>query len=221
MEAPGIQGPPRNTQHVTRERGPEATSTRRAVPTDAHAIAEVHVQAWRAAYQEHISREHLASLTVERRTAQWDEILAVAPGAGTAVLVAEAEGRVVGFASTCRSRDADADVLVGELAALYLSPDFWGRGVGRALLRASERGLEGAGFRSATLWVLDQNTRARAFYERNGWGYDGLQKADDRGAFVLHEVRYRRDLLELRDVVDAGVTPPPDRVASSGKPPLE
>jgi hypothetical protein len=49
----------------------------------------------------------------------------------------------------------------------------------------------GARYGDATLWVLDENVRARSFYERGGWRLDGATKDDDRGSFVLKEVRYR------------------------------
>ena len=46
-------------------------------------------------------------------------------------------------------------------------------------------------FPMSTLWTLEANGRARAFYERTGWALDGTTKDDDRGSFVLKEVRYR------------------------------
>ena len=50
--------------------------------------------------------------------------------------------------------------------------------------------LKAAGFAAATLWVLEANRRARAFYEGLGWFPTGARKIDDRGDFVLLEVRY-------------------------------
>lgn len=43
-----------------------------------------------------------------------------------------------------------------------------GRGYGTALLRAALRGLLELGFEEAFLWVLEDNTGARTFYERFG-----------------------------------------------------
>src|SRR4051794_4922993 len=73
-------------------------------------------------------------------------------------------------------------------------PSTWGSGMGRALHDAALLTLAQR-YREATLWVLDSNTRARAFYERNGWSGDGAIRADRRGDAILDEVRYRRDLL--------------------------
>lgn len=52
--------------------------------------------------------------------------------------------------------------------------------------------LAAAGYRQATLWVLDSNWRARRFYHAGGWQADGTVKTDDTRGFPLTEVRYRR-----------------------------
>jgi RimJ/RimL family protein N-acetyltransferase len=101
--------------------------------------------------------------------------------------------RVVGFVHTCRSRDDDADDRIGELTSIYLRPDLWGRGVGSRLHEAAVAALA-ADFQEATLWVLDGNTRSRAFYERKGWQPDGTVKRDTIGDAEVVELRYRRPL---------------------------
>ena len=54
--------------------------------------------------------------------------------------------------------------------------------------------LRSDGFRSATLWVLRDNERARRFYERAEWSVDGVQKGDVVAGVPVTEVRYRRHL---------------------------
>jgi hypothetical protein len=49
-----------------------------------------------------------------------------------------------------------------------------------------------AEYASATLWVLEDNPRARAFYERAGWAADGDWKAEQRFGVRAAEVRYRK-----------------------------
>jgi ribosomal protein S18 acetylase RimI-like enzyme len=56
------------------------------------------------------------------------------------------------------------------------------------------RRLSDAGFREATLWVLETNDRARRFYEAVGWSLDGQRRVDESYGFALAEVRYRRSL---------------------------
>ena len=166
---------------------------RAAVPADAVAIARVHVQAWRSAYRGLLPDRYLAGLTVEGRAPRWRQRLRQL-GARESVLAVVRDGTVVGFASAGPARDSDCDErITGELYAIYLVEQEWGRGVGRALHRAAVETLRDARFGDATLWVLETNERARRFYERQEWVADGATKVERYGARVT-EVRYRRVL---------------------------
>jgi GNAT superfamily N-acetyltransferase len=89
------------------------------------------------------------------------------------------------------SRDADATPTDCEVAALYVEPDRWRRGIGRALMRAALDKATGDGYESVTLWVFEQNTPGRGFYEAFGFKPDGqTQQKPDRPP----EVRLRLTL---------------------------
>ena len=111
----------------------------------------------------------------------------------TGVLVADAGGGLLGFASYSPSRDSDADPgRVGEISAIYLLPSAWGKGIGKRLMDATLALMARAGFTQVTLWVLDSNVRARRFYEAGGWSADGGQKLDESRGFPITQLRYRR-----------------------------
>jgi GNAT superfamily N-acetyltransferase len=101
---------------------------------------------------------------------------------------------VIGFAHVSPARDDDVPATTGELTAIYVTRSAWGRGGGGLLMGAAQDRMREAGFGDAVLWVLEGNERARRFYEHQGWSADGIRKTDDRGAFVLHELRYRLTL---------------------------
>jgi GNAT superfamily N-acetyltransferase len=162
-----------------------------AGPEDADGIARVHVESWQVAYRGQIPDDYLDGLSVERREQVWRTWLRV-EGRDETNWVAERDGEIVGFAGAGRSRDDDADERTGELFAVYVQADHWDTGAGAALMDAVVAFLRER-FAAATLWVLDTNERARRFYEKGGWHADGARKDDDRGSFVLHEVRYRID----------------------------
>ena len=104
--------------------------------------------------------------------------------------MSRAGARTLGFASTGPSRDEPG---VGELYAIYVDPDEWSRGAGRALIaRAEERLAEE--YAEATLWVLEDNPRARRFYEAAGWRTDGARQAVERLGVSPPEIRYRKRL---------------------------
>jgi len=160
---------------------------RRARLEDARAIAQVHAETWREAYEHVFGAERLASVTIDARLAQWERILAAGQ---SDVFVAATDG-IVGFVSTGDSRDADAEA---ELFAIYVLPRAWGTGAGSALMRAGIEAMRLRASGDAVLWVLDDNPRARRFYEREGWTLDGERKEDEYLGLRVAEVRYRIEL---------------------------
>jgi ribosomal protein S18 acetylase RimI-like enzyme len=158
-------------------------TVRRATPADAWAIAEVHVATWRGAYAHVFPAEVLASLSVDDREEMWRQTIG---DDSMSVYVAEDGSVTVGFVSVGPSRDAEGE---GELYAIYVHPDAWGSGAGRAVMDAGREWLAER-FATASLWVLEDNPRARHFYEREGWLVDGRRTDVVRGVSVA-EVRYR------------------------------
>jgi GNAT superfamily N-acetyltransferase len=164
---------------------------RDARPQEAYAIARVHTRSWQVGYAHAFPAEALASISAERRADRWADRLR-APQPRTALLVAEADGEVCGFAALGPARESRARV--GELYAIYVDPDHWGTGVGQALIAEGEERLRAAGFTEAILWVLEDNPRARRFYEAAGWTHDGGTKRDTHLNTEVTEVRYRKSL---------------------------
>jgi len=163
-------------------------SVRDAAPGDAPGIAEVHVAGWRAAYRGRLPDAFLDGLRPAQRLPMWTRLLA-APSRRGVILVAEAGGRIVGFASAGPTRDEDQPG-AAELYAIYLLPARWGRGVGAALFTACSERLAARGFERLGLWVLDDNPRARRFYARMGLRPDGHEKQETLGGLIAIEVRY-------------------------------
>jgi GNAT superfamily N-acetyltransferase len=160
---------------------------RTARPADAEAIERIRIRGWQVGYRHVFPAEELDAMKVE--WARWTQRIQ-RPPAGWSTFVAEGWGRTLGFAAIGPSRDERS---VGELFAIYVDPDEWSRGAGRALIaRAEERLAEE--YAEATLWVLEDNPRARRFYEAAGWRADGGRKAVERLGVSPPEVRYRKRL---------------------------
>ncbi|WP_202971198.1 GNAT family N-acetyltransferase [Saccharothrix sp. ALI-22-I] len=173
------------------------TMVRRAVPDDAEGIARVHTTTWQVAYRGVVPDEFLAGLSWERRAEGWRRALAEPSGDGSTVFVAVEGDVVVGFTSVGPARDEDLrqrDFL--ELHAIYVHPSVWGSGVGFGLLEASfaDVGVSGvpgvSGVSGVMLWVLEDNPRARRFYERAGFAPDGVTRTETVGGRELVELRY-------------------------------
>jgi GNAT superfamily N-acetyltransferase len=163
------------------------TTVRAATGDDADDIGRVHAGAWRAAYGSVLPE---AAFDVEARQRFWREALG-REWPASAVFVAEVEGAVIGFAGVGASREEED---VGELFTIYVEPDHWGTGAGRALIERAEKSLAGSGFGEAMLWVLEGNERAERFYRAAGWTHDSGRKVEEFQGAELSEVRYRKQL---------------------------
>ena len=75
------------------------------------------------------------------------------------VIVAEVSGEIAGFAA----------LVGGELDGLFVEPDLWGQGIGRALVDAATHEARRKGL---ALKVI-ANPRARRFYEHCGFSLEG------------------------------------------------
>lgn len=159
---------------------------RTALVSDAAAIAVVHVASWQAAYRGIVPDERLDALDPAKLAVVWETRLAEA---GASTLVAEAEGRVVGF---CCVTGSEAAPEIGEIAALYLHPDVWGMGLGGALCRKALALMAACDRHDAVLWALTGNARAERFYAAAGFRPDGT--TDTHPRLGLPMVRYRRPL---------------------------
>jgi GNAT superfamily N-acetyltransferase len=150
---------------------------------DAEGVARVHVETWQAAYAHALPSEQLQALSVDDAVQRHRSR---PPG-----LVADRGGEILGFVDVGASRDPGTD---GELFAIYVHPEHWGTGVGRALIEAGEAELRKLGHQDAILWVLDDNPRARRFYELAGWEPDGAARDIHIFGFDVSEVRYAKSL---------------------------
>ncbi|MFF7093854.1 GNAT family N-acetyltransferase [Streptomyces rubradiris] len=157
---------------------------------DCDRVSEIRVRGWRHAYRGLVPQPYLDRLDVaadaERRRERF------ARGDGPVVdLVAERDGRVLGWAAAGPYRDGATHTADAELYALYVDPAHLGGGIGRALLAAAAGQLP-AGAR-LLLWVLAGNAPARRFYERAGFRADGAQESFEADGVPVPEVRYVRD----------------------------
>ena len=160
-----------------------------ATVEDARAILEVRRASWQIAYADVFPAARLAEMSIEPWLQWWEDAIR-APEPHMCTLVAEVSGRLVAYAQLAAAR-GEPDPRTGELYGIYAHPDAWGVGVGRALMTRALAALRDEGFLDAILWVLEENPRARRFYEHAGWTVDGGAKDEEWLETHVREVRYR------------------------------
>lgn len=152
---------------------------------DLFAVSRVYEESWRGAYRGLLPQEYLDSLPAGK----WVPYLEQA-GRGSLILL---DGdSVIGAAGCCASRVPELSGW-GEIASIYLLPEYWGKGWGKLLFSAAVKQLEAMGYRKLFLWVLEGNQRARAFYERMGFRSSGTYREDEVGRKPVREIQYRRE----------------------------
>ena len=159
-----------------------------ATAEDARAVAQIHVDAWRAAYVGIVPDDYLAQMSVDEREAMWRQSIAAGQ---PELLVARRDDRVIGWISFGGSRDKGAAADVGEVWAIYLDPQHVATGAGLALWQAARTRLVERGFKRAILWVLAGNVRAIRFYERVGFSVEpASSQRFTLGGREIEELRY-------------------------------
>jgi ribosomal protein S18 acetylase RimI-like enzyme len=139
---------------------------RDASENDAVKIAYLHAESWRASYRGILSDDYLENQVHQDRLGVWQARFSGTARPGIIVLVAEVEEHLTGFA--CVFPDEDG-VFGSFLDNLHVSPGLTGNGIGRKLLTEAARRLQDANSGGGLyLWVIEQNRRARQFYEGAG-----------------------------------------------------
>lgn len=146
-------------------------------------MAEIKVDTWRCAYRDIIDDGFLDNLSYAETAEHFSNILGV-PGPGEQFMVSEAGGRVIGFIIFGPERAVAAKDR-GEVYAIYVRPEYHGKGLGQMMMRAAASRLMGQSMRSLTVWTLEK-ARSRYFYEHLGGLLAGSKIAHIGGTGYVH-----------------------------------
>ena len=139
-------------------------------PEEIEGKSLVHWQTWREAYDNLLPTEYQETMTLDRCrffSQKYPEN----------TLIAMDGKKVVGFISYGNFRDEA--IQAGEIIALYVLKDYYGKGVSKQLMHAAFVALDQ--FSEIYLWVLKDNKRAIAFYQKMGFTFDGQEKILELG----------------------------------------
>lgn len=160
-----------------------------ASPSDAEAIASLHLASWQAAYRGIVPDGFLTGITFDNRVTRWQRALSPAESPPTETILAVDLEKVQGVCSFGPRRRPESTG-IGEVYALHVEPTSRRRGIGKLLLDDTLRRLAIRGFSAAVLWVLRDNVDARHFYEAQGWWITGEEIVEERDGYAIPETRY-------------------------------
>ena len=144
-------------------------------PAEIEGKAYVHWKSWQEAYAGLIDQGYLDRMTLEsciEKAYRWRD----------RILVAKDGDKVVGFAGYGPYRD-DTLPDTGEIFAIYVLSEYYGKQAGWALMQAALREL--AEYPRIALWVLKGNVHAIRFYEKCGFQFDGTEQPITLGREVI------------------------------------
>ena len=134
-------------------------------PEEIEGKSIVHWHTWREAYDDLLPAEFQETMTLDRCrffSQKYPEN----------TLIAMDGKKVVGFISYGNFRGET--IQAGEIIALYVLKDYYGKGVSKQLMHAAFVALDQ--FSEIYLWVLKDNKRAIAFYQKMGFSFDGQEQ---------------------------------------------
>jgi ribosomal protein S18 acetylase RimI-like enzyme len=145
--------------------GVGSVAFRTATSVDATAVATLHAESWRRHYRGAYADSFLDGDVVGDRLTVWSGRLE-APSGESRTVLAEEQGRLVGFVHTVLGADPTWGALVDNL---HVDVTHQRHGIGRALLaRSAAFAVESAPAAGLFLWVLEQNVAAQHFYAAVG-----------------------------------------------------
>lgn len=147
---------------------------REATKSDAETITSLQIEAWVEAYKHFIPEQFLRSLSIPDRSRRWEELLS---RESEQVWAFDYAKLVRGFVHFRLVRSFD-DLKYGEIERLYVNPKDWGAGIGPKLMDFALNKLQSGGASEVSLWVAEENPRARKFYESRGFQRGESRRVD-------------------------------------------
>lgn len=154
---------------------------------DSDVLGKIHSRSLQAAFKDIIPDYVLKDdFCFERRTKGFIEELSETCPKTAIVFERNEPAGLISFGK-CRYGNNDKSWI--EIWRVYLAPKFWGSGVAKELIEWGINEILKENFTNIELWVLEENIRARKFYEKMGFKHDNTLQIINMGR-ELKELRY-------------------------------
>ncbi len=145
----------------------------------------IYAMSWKIGYKGIIPQSYLDELLLER----WADMLGNEHESFWEDYIISDNGKFVAVSSICEARDEQYKGW-GEIISIYVLPGEFRKGYGSALFSHVSNRLKENGFSKIYLWVLEENQRARKFYEAMSFQANGDSIIQNIGGKDCVEIRY-------------------------------
>ena len=158
-------------------------SIRRAIPGDEQVLAYIQTESWKAAFAGILSPEELERCTDIQKAEQMCHIVLRRDGCNMAIELVDGKPHCI--AAWGKNR-CDLGDTVGELICIHSLQNNWAKGYGSAMMEYVLGQLQQANYKSVILWVFEENSRARKFYEKHGFELTEQKKMSNGIAELMY-----------------------------------
>jgi RimJ/RimL family protein N-acetyltransferase len=158
---------------------------RKAMINETYEFASCKIEAWQSAYKGIIPDEYLNSMSVEQHAERYKEWM---KDQNTEYYFVICNNETAGILvlSKCDNEDKPN---AGDIIAIYLLKPYWNKGHGRTMMNFAMDRLKQLGYDEVVIWSLEDNIRAKQFYEKFGFVFDG-SKVEMNFGELLTAVRH-------------------------------
>jgi len=151
---------------------------------DSEILGKIHSESSQAGFKGIIPDNVLYDVfSFERRTKRFINELSIGSPKTAIAFENNKPAGLISFGS-CRYGNNDKSWI--EIWRVYLIKEFWGSGVAEDLVEWGINEIKKENIENIELWVLEENMRARSFYEKIGLMHDNTFQVSDSGK----ELRY-------------------------------
>lgn len=159
----------------------------RAKSGDEEVLAYIQTESWKSAFKNILNKEVLNECTkMDKAISMYKRLLEQNYGNGY-ILKVEGEPHCIAWWNDTREKDMPG---YAELICIHSLPDNWRKGYGSRMMDRVLSDISSAGYTKVMLWVFEKNTRARKFYEANGF----ITKGKENPGIVPTEICYEKEL---------------------------
>lgn len=160
---------------------------RRVRQGDEQALAYIQTESWKAAFCDILTEDVLKKYTdINRVREMYRKLLMENKGNG---YVLEIDGKAHCIAYWDKSRDSDM-TYYAEIICIHSLQGNWRKGCGSKMMDRLLEDIAAAGYSRVMLWVFEENRRARAFYEAQGF----MATEKTKPALGTSEICYEKNI---------------------------